>query len=590
MASILFGLSTIGLIIIFFTSHIINVPAAGGEYSEAMIGQPKLINPIFAGLNDVDLDLTALTYSGLFRFNERGELVPDLAKEYTLSDDKKTYDITLKDNLRWSDNEPVTADDIIFSFESILNPEIGSPLLRSFQGVGIEKTGDLSVRFTIKEPFVPFIRTLTFGILPEHVWSNIPASGMKIAAPNLKPVGTGPWKFKSLVKNDNGTVKSYTLEHNSHYVNQLPLLKNLTFRFFSDYPEAIQAFKTKQVDALSFVPNALRDKVAGNNVNLFSLTLPQYTALFFNQTQNTFLKNTDVRRALAQAIDRTSIAETTLGGSAIPLDSPFPPTVLELSPDAKHITTDLPGSKRLLDSAGWTEINPEQFFDLQKNSLQKTHQKEIDALRKTNTPSSSAEIATIMQGIETEARSALDKNQTTYRRDKNNNVLRITITTVDSPEYKTVADAVATAWRTLGIITNVTVISPHQINREAIKTRSYEVLLYGEIVGSDPDIFPFWHSSQIASGLNLAGFSDRDADKLLETARQTLDPKKRAELYEKFQNLLIASAPATVLFAPTYTFATWNRVQGITTGIIFSPPDRFATLNNWYVNTTWNWK
>ena len=138
-ALLLIALSLISAGIIFLIMHIGFEPKSGGEYSEALIGQPKLINPLFSGTNDVDADLCALIYSGLFSYNKDEQIVPELADSFTIGDDKKTYLVTLKKNLFWSDGEPLTADDVVFTFESIQNAEVGSPLFTAFQGVKIEK-------------------------------------------------------------------------------------------------------------------------------------------------------------------------------------------------------------------------------------------------------------------------------------------------------------------------------------------------------------------------------------------------------------------------------------------------------------------
>ncbi|EKD43160.1 MAG: hypothetical protein ACD_72C00422G0001, partial [uncultured bacterium] len=134
-------------------THSLLTPKFGGEYSEALIGQPKYINPLFASTNDVDADLSALMYSGLFKYNNNKQLTPDLAEKFVIASDQKTYDIELKKNLKWSDGEPITVDDILYTFETLQNAETGSPLITSFQGVRIEKTSDNAVRFTLKTPY-----------------------------------------------------------------------------------------------------------------------------------------------------------------------------------------------------------------------------------------------------------------------------------------------------------------------------------------------------------------------------------------------------------------------------------------------------
>jgi ABC-type transport system substrate-binding protein len=167
-ASILTAVSWFGFEL---ATHLKFVPKDGGTYSEALIGQPKYVNPLFSSINDVDSDLTKLVYAGLFNYDKNQKLAPELAEKYTISPDKKIYTISLKDSLRWSDGEPITADDVMYTFEMIQNQETGSPLYISFQGIQIEKIDNKTIRFTLKEPFAPFLHSLTVGILPEHTWA-----------------------------------------------------------------------------------------------------------------------------------------------------------------------------------------------------------------------------------------------------------------------------------------------------------------------------------------------------------------------------------------------------------------------------------
>jgi hypothetical protein len=107
---ILAGLGGIALVAalalggIFVGTHFTAVAKDGGDYSEAMVGQPKFVNPIYASVSDIDSDLSFLTYTGLFHYTNGQTLTPDLAEKYTLSDDKKIYTVTLKKNISWSDN------------------------------------------------------------------------------------------------------------------------------------------------------------------------------------------------------------------------------------------------------------------------------------------------------------------------------------------------------------------------------------------------------------------------------------------------------------------------------------------------------
>ena len=582
--------------------HMEAIPADGGEYSEGLIGQPKYINPIFSVTNDVDADLTALMYAGLFSYNKSQELSPYLAESYTVSDDGKTYDIKLRSDAYWSDNEPVTADDVVFTFETIQNPEVGSPLFPAFQGVTVQKIDDRTVRFTLKQPFAPFLDSLTVGILPEHIWSDIPSANLKLAKNNLQPVGAGPWVFSKLSKDGLGNIQSYSLVRNEHFFGPKPHFQMVTFKFYNDYSQAFEALRSQNILGLSFLP-ADEKKLSNKNLIRYTLHLPEYTALFFNQTKQPALKSLNTRTALAAALDKNTVLADVLNSAATIVGGPILPGQLGFDASSTGPNFDVVTANELLDK-DWDRIEPENYFQLRyaeltaptqpvaaptptkkskKNTSSDTQPADSQQPTATSTPLNEELVQMIRQ--------EMDPSQTFYRKNKNGDILAITITTADTPEYKQIAENIATAWRKVGVKTNLLLVNPHQITREVIKPREYDVLLYAEIIGNDPDPFPFWHSSQIEyPGLNLSLYSDRTVDKMLEDARATTDVAKRSALYQKFQSSLLADVPAIFLYSPSYTFVAESSVKGINLGQLTTPTDRFNDLSNWYLKTSWRWK
>lgn len=593
-------LATIGWTITWFLKNSAIAPASGGDYSEAIVGQPKYINPLFASANDVDADLSSLIYSGLFQYNNQQKLLPDLASDYTVSANGKIYDINLRKDVKWSDGEPFNADDVIYTFETIADPEVGSPLLAAFQSVQIEKTGDFSLRFTLKDPFAPFLSSLTVGILPQHIWGNMPPAAVRLAKTNLQPIGSGPWKFGKLTKDSSGNIQNYTLDRNELYYKDIPHLKTLTFKFYNDYTQAASALKSQDVAAVSFLPNDLANKIAGKNFQLYKFELPQYTAIFFNQDAAPVLKDSDIRLALNLAINKDEILAKALGNEGEVINSPIMKGNIGYNPDITFPAFNIDKANQLLDKS-WKKIQPEDFFKAEYDAILKTRQSELDELKKSaatstmrasTTPEQVMEqIQKIEKDISDTIRQEMEADQSFYRKNKNNEILTIAITTADTPEYQQVAQVIAKMWRIIGVKTKIQIVNSSQINKDILRDRDYQTLLYGEIAGSDPDPYPFWHSSQISSpGLNLALFVNRSADKLLEDARATTTEKTRADLYGKFQQTLAKEIPAIFLYTPTYNFLASKEIKGVTFKQIFSPADRFNDLGNWYTKTKRQWK
>lgn len=583
--------ATLAVWIVFFTfTHLSTAPKSGGDYTEGVVGQPKLINPLYSPLNETDADLVSLLYSGLFRHNKDMKLVPDLAAGYSISDDKKAYTVNLRQDVAWSDGEPFTADDIIYTFETIQNPETGSPLLSAFQGVKVERLDDYSVRFVLREKYAPFLDSLTVGILPEHVWSNIAPSNIRLAKNNLQPIGTGPWIFEKLVKDDLGNIQLYVLERNNNYYQTLPHLKTVTLKFYNDYAQAVDALRAQSISALSFIPRNLKEKISKKLFNVFELQFPQYTALFFNPNQQAALKNQDVREALAMALDKKVILDEAVDGEGTVIDAPILPGGIGYNPNIKKIEHNLAEANRLLDKT-YSRIPPEEYFKIRKEAALKARLPIIEMTRKN--PSSTPEmVSSTALNMEKEAeeiaRGEMSADQTFYRVDKNKNIFQLVITTADTDEYARTAESVAKFWRAAGIQTSIQKVSSRQIPKETLKERNYQILLYGEILGGDPDLYPFWHSSQTEyPGLNLSTFIDRSSDKLLEDARSTLDNKERDELYKKFQDTLSKNLSAIFLYSPTYTFLAAKEIKGIDLGRIYTSSNRYSGLSDWYIKTKW---
>ncbi|HNU96418.1 MAG TPA: peptide ABC transporter substrate-binding protein [Candidatus Magasanikbacteria bacterium] len=576
-------------------SHLSVLPSQGGEYTEGLVGAPKLINPIFESVNDVDGDISSLLYAKLFKHGDDRQLTPDLIETYEISEDKKTYTFKIRDDAYWSDGKKITSNDAAFTIDSIQNPEVGSPLFTSLQGVLVEKIDDLTFSLTLKEPFSPFLNSLAFGLIPEHIFGQINPANIRLAKDNLQPVVvSGPYKFTKLLK-DNliNRIQTYTLESNEKYFGNKPYLKNIVFRFYDDFEQALGDLKNQNIDGLSFVPNEQKEKVVSKSFNLYDLQLPQYVALFFNQNKNPILKDEALRNSLAQSIDKKIILEKTLKNNGQIIHAPILKNEPGYYPEIKKAIYDLDEANAQLDK-NWSKIDQEAFLKIKKSQILKSLQEKYPIT--TSSPTSTENETSLPQiNLEEEAEKILqaevNPTQLFYRKDKNDNILSLTITTANIPEYINTANLVADFWKNIGIQTFVEIIDSKKIVKENIRERNYSILLFGEILSGDPDPYAFWHSSQTQfPGLNLALFSDKEADKLIEEARVTDDKSKREETYKKFQDILAKKIPAIFLYTPTYTYAIEKNIKGVNVGPLLTPADRFNTISKWYIKTAKRWK
>ena len=145
--------SFFGWLISYNTKHTIVVPKHGASFKEGIVGSPQFINPVLSQANDADRDVTELIFSGLMKYNSQGELIPDLAEKYAIGENGKIYDFFLKRDVKWHDNKPLTVDDVIFTIQTIQNPEYRSPLRINWTGVEVERIEDYTIRFKLNNTY-----------------------------------------------------------------------------------------------------------------------------------------------------------------------------------------------------------------------------------------------------------------------------------------------------------------------------------------------------------------------------------------------------------------------------------------------------
>lgn len=519
------------------------VPKAGGEYVEGLIGSPRFINPILAQ-TDADKDLSHLIFSGLLKYDKHRQLAPDLAASYEISDDQLIYTFHLKNNIFWHDGENFGADDVVFTIAAIQDPEFNSPLSRGFRGITAEKIDNQTVRFILKEPFAPFLGSLTVGILPEHLWYAVPPSNAGLTELNRAPIGTGAWKFEKSTKDKIGVIKSYTLAKNIGYYGEQSYLNKIIFKFYGDFISAVDALKTKDVEGLAYLPKDLSaELIKYKNLNYHYLDQSQYTAIFFNQRNNELLKTDYIRQAIALSIDKEVIVKDILGSDGRVAQGPTLPGI-DINPAIKIYNYDPEAAVQLLEKNGWPLIS-----------------------------------TTTEDGLTKQIRA------------KKSWELRLKLTTVDQPTNVKTAELVKISLEQIGFGIDLKLVDKSKILQEVINQRDYELLLFAENLGTDPDPFPFWHSSQNEyPGLNLAIFTDRQADKLLEDARKTNNWEERKIKYLEFQKIIAEALPAVFLYNTTYTYPQDKVIKGFNLSGVASPADRFANISDWFIKTKRVWK
>jgi len=497
------------------------VPARGGDYTEGVVGQPVSINPILA-TTEADKLLIRLLFSN----------VPDVADKIETEKSGRVWQVALKENVFWSDGRKLTSDDIVFTIQKIQDPQTQSPLFQSWQGVAVNRLSELKLQFNLVAPY-PFFEENLRGlyILPKHLFADTPAPNWKLSDYNLKPVGSGPYVFSSYEKQPNGFITYYHLTAKDSGL-EAPLIRNFALRFFSRAEEVVKAFNSGAIDGLTTMDAETYGRIARPH-RLFSYSLPNYYAVFFNQSQSLALQDKNVRRALAQTVNQERLAQKIFGGRALPAQGPVPQIVSGSAP--VPVSPDLGQIGAALDADGWRAND--------------------QGVREQKTKSGVLPLS-----------------------------FRLTIP--DVPFLAKTAEELKSAWSQIGAQVEIETLSPEELASDAIKNRDYQALLYGNVLNPPSDLYAFWHSAErFYPGLNLALYSNKQADQLMDSIRREFDSAGRKNNLQQLSELIAQDYPAVFLYSPQYLFVAGKNMGGTTPRLLVEPADRLTEVSSWYVKT-----
>ena len=381
--------------------------------------------------------------------------------------------------------------------------------------------------------------------MPSALWAEIPAKNTPLASLNLAPIGSGPYKFKKYTVEKTGEVKSYILERNPDYFGQPAKIELLIFKFYHDAQSAVTALQNQNIEGLSFVPNHLLEEIEKDrSINLLRSDASQAVALFFNEEKQSLLKDKDIRKALAMAIDKQEIVKTIFDNHASVIDSPMLSGEIGFNSEIAKISPDISAAIQLIKETDYTEVSANGY-----------------AAKKIQTTEDGQTSETLEE-------------------------LTLILTTISQPTFIKTAEIIAEQAKKIGVKIQIEATEPSLLYEEVIKPRAYQILLTATQHGLDPDPYPFWHSSQTKDpGLNLSLYGNRKVDELLEKARTSGQTSERAEAYKEFQDIIAEDLPVIFLYQPTYAYAVSSKIKNISLEKTQSPTDRFYDIENWYIKT-----
>ncbi len=607
-------------------------PAFGGTYNEAVVGQPKFINPLYLSTQDADRDLVELLFSGLMKYNEEGGLSEDLIKDYEIKEGGRVFEVFLKDNVLWHDGEPLTADDVIFTISLAQDPQYQSPLRIKWFGITIEKISDNGVRFRLPKEYSGFLENLTLKILPKHIFEDLAPENLPWELTSEKYlIGSGPFKFKKMTENDSRSIKKLILVRNEEYFDKKPFLKEISFLFYQNEEEVISQARAGKIQGFSISDPKNFESIEGKGFQTKALSLPRYFALFFNRKEEDIFSEKNLRELLALSINRAEIIEKIFLGEGKAVISPILPDFFGFDEPSEIYAFNPEKAKEILENEGF-KINSEtgkrekavieETLSFTRNLVSGSKGEDVSELQKCLAqdaevypegeitgffgPKTKAAVIRFQEKYAADILTPIGlKNGTgdvkPMTREKLNQVcfeqpkqiipLKFTLTTGDKFPLVQIAEILKENFENIGAEVEIKKVSLSEFQTDVLANRNFELLLFGEALGAIPDPFPFWHSSQKEyPGLNIASYQSKKADEFLEDARQTSDPEERRENLEKFQDILIDDLPAIFLARGDYLYFLSAKIKGYLVEKITEPAKRFIGIENWYLKTRRVWQ
>lgn len=505
-------------------------PIPGGIYSEGILGDFTTANPLFA-TGEVDESVSKLLFAGLLTYDENNRLIGDLAESWTIDPSERVYTVKLRSKLTWHDGRPLTSRDVLFTYKTVQNPDVGSVLYPSWKDIQVAAVDTLTVTFTLPNQLSAFPYHLTNGIVPEHLLKDVAPDEMRSVTFNtLNPVGAGPFMWQELeVIGDTPETRELriALQPFQYYHAGPPKLSTFVVHAFHDPKRLEESFLNRELTAANFleVPQEARDN-SGIVSNDFVLTAAN---MVFFRLGNPVLADASVRKALVHGADTQGIIDS-LGYATHPVKGPFLQGQTGYDRALVQPSFDPAAAKKMLDESGWVA----------------------------------------------------GQNGT---RAKGATKLSFVLQAQDTPENRSVTAQLQEDWQQIGVQADMQLKSSEDLQRD-IKDQKYDALLYGISIGVDPDVYVYWHTSQNdprSNRLNFSGYSNKVSDSALEGGRTRNDPVLRSVKYRPFLQAWQQTTPAMGLYEPRYLYVTHGPVFGLEPRKINEATDRYNNVVDWQI-------
>lgn len=506
--------------------------ANDGTYAEAVQGPIDTLNPLYAR-SSAEQSAGYLMFSSLLRYDKTGNLNNDLVKNISVDKTNTQYTVSIRSDVKWHDGEKLTARDIAFTVGIMQNPNARTSYA-GWSDVSVNTIDDSTLIFKLSSPYAAFEHVLTFPIVPEHILKDIAPGKIRENAFSQNPVGSGPFALRLVQDVDTKFSRKviYMVRNDEYYAGRADLAR-FQLHVFESNDAIVNALSQNEVNAAADLLPTDINRVDNNRYIVVSKPIQSGVYAIIN-VKSQIMRDVNIRSALRMATDTEAIRDK-LPETTPALYLPF--TNNQLSGGTlSEPKFDLNKAKKTLDSLGWK---------LGSNGI----------------------------------------------RQKSGKDLKISVVTLKDGEFERVIGTLSGQWRSLGIDVETKVVDPNDVSQNVaqsvLQPRNYDVLLYRLNIGADPDVYAYWHSSQVGSdGSNFSNYSNIISDDALSSARSRPDAELRNAKYLTFARQWLNDIPAIGLYQSTMQYVYNKKINSIDDSInLISPVDRYSDVMEWSVGS-----
>ncbi len=481
-------------------------PEFGDTFIEASIGDASTLLPVLAS-DSASSDINGLIYNGLIRYSKDLEVEGELAESWEISEDNLTITFKLREDVRWHDGTPFTAEDVLFNYQLYTDPKTPTAYAESFKQVTKAEVVDpYTFRVHYDKPYAPALVSWAMPVHPKHLLEGQDITRSPLAR---KPVGTGPYKFGEWLAGE-----KIVLEANPDYFEGQPYIKRVLYRIIPDTSTQFLELQTGSLDFMGLSPlqfdRQTETPAFRRLYNKYRYLNFGYTYLGYN-LKNPILKDRRVRQALSYAIDKQEIIDGVLLGYGVAATGPYKPDTWVYNKNVPHYDYNPQKARELLAEAGWVDTDGDGILD------------------------------------------------------KDGKKLAFTIVTNQGNDLRSkTGEIIQRRFKEVGVKVDLRIIEWATFLKEFINPGNFDATILGWTGGPEPDQYNIWHSSKTGPRqLNFIGFKNDQVDQMLEKGRRVFDQAERKAYYDRFQEILAEEQPYTFLYIPEALPAVSKRFRGV---------------------------